>query len=173
MARDLSSMRKRRTREHIIADLSVNHVERHVLLAGYTVTRVFHDYGFDLVLSTFDRHGETEVGMAFFQVKATDKLNVVGGGQFVSCRIERAHLRAWIAEPFPVILVIYDEPNDRAYWLHIQSFFSGVRRFRAAKGSENLTIRIPIEQVIDSAAVTGFRNLKNAVVARIQGAQDQ
>lgn len=30
-------MRKRRTREHVIADLSVNHVERLVLLCGWTV----------------------------------------------------------------------------------------------------------------------------------------
>jgi hypothetical protein len=32
-------MRKRRTREHVIADLSVNHVERLVLRCGWTVER--------------------------------------------------------------------------------------------------------------------------------------
>ena len=39
--------RKRRTREHVIADLSVNHLERVVLRAGHTVERFRHDYGFD------------------------------------------------------------------------------------------------------------------------------
>ncbi len=46
--------RKRRTREHIIADLSVNHVERHVLLAGHVVERFTYDYGIDLEVITFN-----------------------------------------------------------------------------------------------------------------------
>ena len=37
--------RKRRTREHVIADLAVNHVERQALLCGFTIERVVHDYG--------------------------------------------------------------------------------------------------------------------------------
>ena len=36
---------KRRTRAHVLADLSINHVERHVLLCGFSVDRVEHDYG--------------------------------------------------------------------------------------------------------------------------------
>jgi len=47
-------VRKRRTREHIIADLGVNHVERHILLCGHTAERVFYDYGYDLALTTFN-----------------------------------------------------------------------------------------------------------------------
>jgi hypothetical protein len=50
--------RKRRTREHVIADLSVNFVERQVLLCGYTVERVWHDYGYDLFLFTYNARGE-------------------------------------------------------------------------------------------------------------------
>ena len=34
---------------HIIADLSVNHVERFVLRCGYTLERTVHDYGVDLL----------------------------------------------------------------------------------------------------------------------------
>ena len=37
------SPRKRRTREHVIADLSVNHVERQALLCGYAIERWFHE----------------------------------------------------------------------------------------------------------------------------------
>jgi hypothetical protein len=36
--------RKRRTREHIIADLSVNHVERQLLLCGFTCDELRRDY---------------------------------------------------------------------------------------------------------------------------------
>jgi hypothetical protein len=35
---------KTRTREHVLADLSINHVERQVLLCGFSVDRVQHDY---------------------------------------------------------------------------------------------------------------------------------
>ena len=48
MARQrLPAERKIRTREHVIADLAVNAVERQVLLRGYTMERVAHDYGYD------------------------------------------------------------------------------------------------------------------------------
>lgn len=51
---------KTRTRQHVIADLGVNYVERQVLLSGFTVQRFFPDYGIDLVLTTFNywvQHG--------------------------------------------------------------------------------------------------------------------
>ena len=53
-------MRKRRTREHIIADLSVNYVERFTLRAGHVADRVFFDYGYDLTVRTFNANGEVE-----------------------------------------------------------------------------------------------------------------
>ena len=34
-------VKKRRTREHVIADLGINHVERQLLLCGHTAERVF------------------------------------------------------------------------------------------------------------------------------------
>lgn len=42
--------RTRRTREHIIADLSMNHVERLIFRCGYSAERIEHDYGTDLVI---------------------------------------------------------------------------------------------------------------------------
>jgi hypothetical protein len=47
-------MRKRRTREHVIADLRVNHVERLVLRCGWTVERTRYDYGLDLDMHTYN-----------------------------------------------------------------------------------------------------------------------
>ena len=61
-------MLKRRTREHVIADLSVNHVERFVLLCGHTVERVLHDYGIDLLLYTYDGNGESENDTIYIQL---------------------------------------------------------------------------------------------------------
>jgi len=60
-------VKKKRPREHIIADLSVNHVERYVLLCGYSVERVEYDYGFDLVIFTYDANGEIENGQITYR----------------------------------------------------------------------------------------------------------
>jgi hypothetical protein len=54
--------RKRRPRQHVIADLGVNHVERHALQCGYSVERVLRDYGLDLTIYTFDAAGEVQNG---------------------------------------------------------------------------------------------------------------
>jgi hypothetical protein len=45
MARQRIGPRKRRTRQHVIADLSVHHVEGFVLAEGHTAQRVERDYG--------------------------------------------------------------------------------------------------------------------------------
>jgi hypothetical protein len=79
--RRLPTQRKLRTREHIIADLAVNHVERQVFLCGWTVERVFHDYGLDLILFFFNSMGELENGNAYIQVKATERATVLRTGQ--------------------------------------------------------------------------------------------
>lgn len=157
MPRQLSGPRKRRTREHIIADLSINHVEKQVLLAGHTVERKRHDYGTDLLLSTYDEQGAPETGFVVVQVKATDSLPTVRGERFVTCRIERAHLRAWLIDLFPVMLIVYDAASDRAYWLYVQAAFPGAKRFRAARGTKRLTLHLPVEQILDPKAVERFR----------------
>ena len=157
-----------RTREHIIADLSVNFVERQVLLAGHTVERWLHDYGIDLVISNYTKDGEPEAGSIFVQVKATDRLRIVQEGRFDSFRIETAHLRRWLIEPMLVILIVYDAPRDCAFWLHVQGAFSGAEKFRAASGSESSTVRIPIAQKLNRAAIRLFQRLRQAVVERFQ-----
>ncbi len=58
--------RKLRTREHIIADLSVNYLERHILLRGFAVNRMYTDYGVDLMMLTYTDQGEIENGHVLF-----------------------------------------------------------------------------------------------------------
>jgi hypothetical protein len=67
-------MRKRRTREHVIADLSVNYVERFILQQGHVADRVLFDYGYDLVLRTFNVHGEIESAFLMIRIKASDRI---------------------------------------------------------------------------------------------------
>ena len=41
----------------VIADLSAHYVEGFVLLEGHTAQRFDHDYGYDLLIVTYDEHG--------------------------------------------------------------------------------------------------------------------
>jgi hypothetical protein len=161
--------RKRRTREHIIADLSVNHVERHILLCGWTVQRAAHDYGIDLEMRTYDRQGEIENGQVYLQLKATDHLKVSADGQEIPWRLERADLCAWIEEPWPVIVVVYDAAADTAYWLYVQAYFAKQKGFNAKRGSRTVTVRIPRSRRLDGEAVQGFARFRDAVMAQTRG----
>jgi hypothetical protein len=145
--------RKRRTREHIIADLSVNHVERHVLLCGHTVERHRHDYGLDLLLSTYDQRGEVENGEVRLQLKTTDHLKVAADGKTILLRVQRSDLGAWINEPMPVILVVYDAPANTAHWLYVQAHFEKQPGFNPTSGPRTVTLRIPRSHRLDQGAV--------------------
>src|SRR5438128_4340832 len=116
-------LRKQRTRQHIIADLSVNHVERQALLCGFSVERLVHDYGIDLELFTFNRKGEIQEGKVLLQLKASDRLKLSSGESTFSFRLARSDLVLWLAQPMPVILIVYDARKDVAYWLYVQSHF--------------------------------------------------
>ncbi len=120
---------KRRTREHVIADLSANHVERHALLCGYSVERVRHDYGIDLILFTYNTRGEVESAKVFLQLKATDRLRMTADKTLVLFKLQAADLRSWLAEFQPVILVVYDAVQERACWLYVQAYFEKLPRF--------------------------------------------
>ena len=117
-------LRKLRMRQHVLADLSINHVERQVLLCGGAVQRVYSDYGYDLIVSSFNDRGELEAGIVYFQVKATDDLPLLADGKTISWVVSRRDLLLWLDETCPVILVVYDGKSDRAYWLHVQAYFA-------------------------------------------------
>jgi hypothetical protein len=161
--------RKRRTREHVIADLSINHVERQALLCGSSVERIQHDYGVDLFVLTYDRHGERENGEILFQVKATDRLRLRAGGQAVTCRVEASDLRSWLSEPMPVILVLYDARKEVGYWLYLQAHFEEQPGFDFRAIGQRVTVAVPRSNVLDRAAMRQFTRFKKAVLAQQRG----
>src|SRR5262249_11878640 len=134
--------RKRRTREHILEDLSVHHVEGHVLRCGWVVERTLHDYGIDLELHTFDRSGQVQAGDVLLQVKATQRLRLRGSATFFSFRIDRSDLILWLSEVCPVILVIYEGRRDVAYWLYVQSYIRRLKGFNLFAAKETVTLHI-------------------------------
>ncbi len=165
----LARSRKQRTREHVIADLSVNHVERHALLSGFTVERVRLDYGIDLIVHTYNRRGEFEPGRLLFQLKATDRVKSSADGTTVFCRIERRDLHHWLKELMPMILVLYDARKDIAYWLYTQAHFGKQADFDLGSAAEHPTVAIPCVNRMNREAMQALAKHKNAISAQLEG----
>lgn len=159
--------KKLRTREHVIADLSINHVERHILRRGFSAERVEHDYGIDLLMFTYTDDGQIENGHVEFQVKATDRLRLLRDRKTVVCAVSSADVRLWIWEPLPVVLVVYDARADRAYWLYVQQYAE--RRGLNDSPDETVTFHIPISNRLNRAAVGRFRAFRDAVLQQVKG----
>jgi hypothetical protein len=161
--------RKRRTREHVLADLSANYLEKQALLCSFTAERVRLDYGIDVMVQTFNHRGEVENGWIPFQLKGTDRIKVVDGGRAITCRIERADLRHWLTETLPVILALYDARADVAYWLYVRGYFEALSGFNFARCAERPTVIIPRTNVLDPNAMRILAQLKKTTLSQDRG----
>ena len=159
--------RKRRTRQHIIADLSVNYVERFILLAGFSVERIENDYGIDLNLYTYDNSGEIENGTIFIQLKASDNLRNSKNGDYVSFSIRRSDLESWLEELFPVMLVLYDPALDKAYWLYIQRHFESLPSFDLGSIGETYTVRLELGNVLAVDTIKQWASFKQSILFQL------
>lgn len=161
--------KKRRTRQHVIAELSANYVERYVILCGFSVERVEHDYGIDLVLFTYDAKGEIENGQVFIQLKSTDSLRLLADQQTISFSIERSDLELWLKEPMPCMFVLYDAQADLAYWQYIQAYFETLPDFDLAQAGETVTIHLPEANLLDNDSIQRFAQYRDDVLRQLQG----
>ena len=162
-------VRKRRTCEHVVADLSANHVERYALQCGFTVERIVHDYGIDLTLSTYSASGEIENGPVYIQLKATDRLRVRDNQPTIAFPVQRADLELWLREPLPCILIVYDAHADVAYWLYVQAYFAQLTSFSLTEAGETVTVHLPKTNVVDEAAIRRFAQYRDNVLVQMQG----
>jgi hypothetical protein len=159
--------RKQRTREHVIADLSYNFLERKVLQRGHWLDAPRNDYGIDATMFHHDSRGAIENGEVRFQIKATDKLQLVRGGQSVTQRVDARDVRYWCFESFPVVLVLYDAQKQRALWLHIQQYIEENPELMQSDAG-TLTLRIPIGNKLNLRAVDRFRQLSLDSLRRLR-----
>jgi Domain of unknown function (DUF4365) len=161
--------RKKRPREHIIADLSVNYVERYVLLCGYSVELVEYDYGYDLVIFTYNTEGEIENGHIYIQLKATDSLSILADQKTITFTLIRSDLELWLSEPMPCILIIYDATDSKAYWLYLQAYFESLEGFELSQIGESVTVRLSKDNILNQQAIKIFAKFKNDILSQIQG----
>jgi Domain of unknown function (DUF4365) len=153
-------MRKRRTRQHVIADLGINFVERQALLAGYVMSREIYDYGNDCYIHTFNDDGEIENGEIVVQVKSTDHISQTDKGFVLD--ISSRDLETWLENRTPTIIAYYDAVGDRAFFIELQHYFrenpdslKNLRKF----------VRVYFDHrgLFDIEAVKRLRALKNTL----------
>lgn len=150
--------RKQRTRQHVIADLSVHHAEGFILEEGHTAQRFGSDYSYDLNMRTFDAEGYVEPGVVYFQLKASDALQAVGSDYVFDADIRDYNL--WIREDMPVILVLFDAARKKACWLWVQRYFDDDPAREPKKGAKSVRMRVPKRQIVNRSAIKQMRELK-------------
>ena len=165
--RQPAEVRKRRTREHVIADQSVNYVERFVIDEGHTLQRQEHDYGYDLNVITYDGEGYVEPGSFFLQVKAAETLSESGMDYVFDLDIRDYNL--WMIELMPVMLVLFDASRRRAYWLYVQRYFRQDPVRHPRKGAKTVRVRVPNRQPFNRRAVATMRAIKEEKLTRLKG----
>jgi hypothetical protein len=169
MAGKIFGPRKRRTRAHVIADLSVHHVEGFILEEGHTPYRLTPDYGYDLVLFTHDEQGYLEPGSGYIQLKAAEQLRAARSAYVFDLDIRDYNL--WMLEEVPVILILFDASRRRAYWVGVQDYFNTDVARQPRKGAKTVRVRVPARQPVNRRAVATWRHLIRAALHRPPGAE--
>jgi hypothetical protein len=156
-------------REHVIADQNINYVQRFIYAVGYTAERVASDYGYDLMMTTYDEFGYIEPGEIYFQLKATDTIKESPTGSHVLFSLTIADYNLYSNETSPVFLVMYDAPARCGYWLYIQQYFEEDPARRPKKGADSIRVRIPIKNRVDRRWILYTRGRKFAVRKQLAG----
>ena len=159
--------RKRRTREHVIEDLSENHLERRVLLKGHLLRRPERDYAVDVTMFHFANDGEIENGEVRFQLKATDNLKIIKQGTIISFPIKTGDLHYWALEIFPFILVVFDAKADKAYWLDVKEYVS-LHPDIVGPNRETANVHIPVSNELTVKSVEHFRTKSLQIVKKLR-----
>lgn len=159
---------KTRTRQHVIADLAVNHLERHILRGGHTAERVRYDYGYDLIVNTFNEQGEAEPGAIYFQIKATDSLPLLKDGKTITWPVSRRDLKLWLNESDLVMLVVYDARRERAFWVYVREYFASGPTSGLFRAGEMVQLHIPIRNMVNSRSVRRWVRWKNELLKQVR-----
>jgi len=151
----------------VIADQSVNYVERVVIDEGHTPRRTVHDYGYDLDVTTYDQDGYVEPGLFYIQIKAAAELKESGTNFLFDLDIRDYNL--WMDELMPVVLVLYDASRRRAYWLDVQDYFRRDFGRRPRKNAKTVRVLVGKRRVFNGRAVAALRVIVRRTLDVLKG----
>lgn len=163
-----AARRKRRTRAHVLADLSANHVEQFILACGFSAEQTRHDYGVDMFVFFYDADGQIKPGMVQLQLKASDGLTFRDDGDSIAFDLTRADLENWLATPEPVALIVF-QPSFGARWLYVQSYFEAKKDFDLSAVPSTIRVYVPRRNVVDAEAIRTFERFNDDVIAQQRG----
>jgi len=103
----------RRPQQHVTADQGVARVMSVCAEAGWATDRVVSDYGEDLIAQT-TCWGDVDPFRTLLQVKSTDR--PVATDKKIACRVRREHALRWVRNGEPVIVVLWDNSNDKGWY---------------------------------------------------------
>lgn len=154
---------KRRTRQHVIEEQSINFLERQALRRGHQLIRPGQrEYGWDATMYHFSPDGFVENGEVQFQCKATDRIRLVENDSAVAIRLNVRDLFYWQWDFYPFVVIVYDALKGRAWWVHIQEYAASNR---IPGTQETVTIRIPSRQKLNLKSIDLFRELSLTATA--------
>jgi Domain of unknown function (DUF4365) len=160
---------KKRTRDHVIADLSLAHVQYFVANAGFTSEVKTKDYGYDLTVNTFDCAGLIEPLAILIQLKAPENLNLHTDGASYWFDLDIRDYNLWVREWNPVFLILYEASSMRAYWLYFQQYLkSGIVR-KPKKNAKTVRVKIPTANRVKTSFFRHARHLKEQVMSKLGG----
>ena len=160
---------KKRTREHIIADFSLVHIQYFIVNSGFTSEATTKDYGYDLTVNTFDREGLIEPGSILIQLKASETLETHADGVSYIFDLDLRDYNLWVMEPNPVFLILYEAKSRRAYWLYFQQYIKGSAAPRPKAGAKTVRIKIPMANRVRTDFFRHARRLKEQVLKKLLG----
>ena len=79
----------------------------------------------------------------------------------------KSDLESWLEELFPVILVLYDAPLDKAYWLYIQRYFESLHNFDLESVGHTYVVRLDMRDVLDVEAVKQWALFKESILSQL------
>lgn len=149
-------MRKLRTRQHIIEDLSFNHIEKQILLAGFTMYRNPSDYGIDGIIQIFRQTGEIDQKIVNFQLKSTDHIQYSKSKQAFKFDLNIRDLEFWLSNDRTTLLILFDAQNEVAYFIDLEIYFQKNRE-HLQKVRKFVRVYLPLNQVFNTQAVIALR----------------
>jgi hypothetical protein len=120
------------------------------------------DYGYDLLLFTFDKQGYAEPGLVRLQLKAAETWQAMGTDFVFDLDVRDYNL--WMLEELPVILILFAASTRRAYWLDVQRYFDEDPARGPRKGAKTVRVRVPARQVVSRRAIARMRGLKEEAI---------
>ena len=159
--------KKQRTRQHVIADLSANHVGYGVYRSGFTIETTHHDYGTDGLIFTFDSSGYQENGFITLQLKSTDSPSTYQISSGFSYPIDLGDLKQWNDELYPVYLILYDAKNEKAFWVEIQGYLKSAGFNPSTSTAKTHNVRLPASNIFDPATPKIWQKKKEQINTKL------